>query len=79
MKQPPKTYHNGVSFTYLEATVKKYTLGDVNRAIDARLRNKRHNGICVNAISHLHKDSRLTLVELNELVDSVVWDTMVRA
>lgn len=79
MKQLPKTYHNGISFTYLEATVKKYTLGDVNRAIDARLMNKRHNGICVNAIAHLDKNTRLTLVELNQLVDSVVWDTMVRA
>lgn len=79
MKQLPKTWHDGVGFTYHEATVKKYTLGDVNRAIDARLMNKRHNGICVNAIAHLDKNTRLTLVELNQLVDSVVWDTMVRA
>ena len=79
MKSLPKTWYDGVAFTHQEATEKKYTTGDVNRAIDARLMNKRHSGICINAIAHLTTDTRLTLVELNELVNSVVWDTMSRA
>lgn len=78
MKQPANIRFDGVTFTHQEATIRKYTLADVNRAIDARLTNKRHNGICINATTHLNADSRLTLIELNQLVDSVVWDTMSR-
>lgn len=67
------------TYTAAEATTAKYTLGDVNRAVEAALTNKRHSGICIDAILKLDRDSRLTLPELNRVVDQVVWDTMSRA
>jgi len=63
-----------VPTTKSEREDKKYDMNDVMRA--ARLRME-GNGICINAISRrrLNKNSRFTMIELNQIVDEVVDDS----
>ncbi len=65
-----------IFYTKAERTEHKYTLGDIYKAIYARV--PEHLAICINHISRNpgYEHSKFTLVELNEIAERVVEDTL---
>lgn len=59
-------------YTKSEKTVKKYTVG---QAVESARRRLKGNEYCSNCISSRNLTDKITLEELNNISDQIVWDT----
>lgn len=59
-------------YTNSEKTVKKYTVG---QAVESAKRRLKGQAYCANSVSNRDFKELITLKELNELSDKIVWDT----
>jgi len=59
-------------YTKSEATDKKYTVG---QAVESAKRRLKGGSWCANALKGRDLSEKITLKELNEISDKIVWDT----
>ncbi len=59
-------------YTKSEKTVKKYTVGQAVESAKRRLKGKEY---CCNCVSNRNLTDKITLEELNNISDQIVWDT----
>lgn len=62
-------------FTEREKTVKRFTVKDAINNAKMRLELAGKSGMCMDAIKYIGEDKMITLVELNDISDSIVYDT----
>lgn len=62
-------------FTHAERTIKKYTVGQAVKHALAVLNAKGYTQVCVNTVSKMSHDAKITLKEMSDLVESMVDDT----
>lgn len=66
-----------MQYTFKEKTEKKYTVGDAVKAASAILEGE--NGqpvrVCINSIKGRDTNEMITLVELNQISDSIITET----
>lgn len=62
-------------FTHAEQTIKKYTVSQAVKQALAVLKAKGYAQVCVNAVSKMANDTKITLEEMSDLVEEMVKDT----
>lgn len=64
-------------FTHSESTIPKYkVLQAIEQAKMVIRHNYRKDCLCMNKVQHLSADRSLTLKELSDLVEELVYDTL---
>lgn len=62
-------------YTYSERTVKKYTIKDAINVAKQYLAEKGVSKLCVTPLTNFREDEKITLEQLNEWVDKLVFES----